>query len=278
MVSRKQDLDGVLRIVREKAPKFKPKIGIILGSGIGPLANKIKDPIKFSYADLPGFPISSVKGHEGSLILGKLGGVPVACLKGRVHLYEGTEFDRIKMLVRILKLLGCHTMIATNAAGSLRREVVPGDITVINDHINFMGFHPLVGPNDEDFGPRFVSMSNAYDEDLRKKLHQTAIEENIPLHDANYLAVIGPTFETHAEIHAFRTLGATTVGMSIVPEVIVARHCDMKVLAISAVTNLAAGLGDVPLSHEQTLVGAKLAEKNLCRLVEMFLFKYAGDF
>lgn len=272
----KRDLDGALDVIR-KSTDIKPAVGIILGSGLGPLADHIKDSIIFPYQDLPGFPVSSVKGHEGSLMLGTIGGVVVACLKGRVHLYEGTEFDRIKMLVRILKLLGCNTMITTNAAGSLRREVKPGDITVINDHINFMGFHPLVGPNDEEFGPRFVNMSNAYDEDLRKKLHQTALEENIILHDANYLATIGPTFETHAEIHAYKTLGADTVGMSVVPETILARHCGMKVLAVSAITNLAAGLSDIPLSHEQTLAGAKLAEKKLCCLVESFLTKYADE-
>jgi len=278
MVFNKQELDKVLCVIKQKAPEFAPKIGIILGSGLGPLADHIKNPVIFPYQDLPGFPISKVKGHEGSLILGTLGGVSVACLKGRVHLYEGMEFDKVKMLIRTLKVLGCHTLCVTNAVGSIRREVVPGDIVAINDHINFMGEHPLVGVNDSEFGPRFVAMCGAYDAELRKKLHQTAADEKVILHDGVYLATIGPTFETHAEIRAFQTLGADMVGMSVVPEVIIARHCGLKVLAISAVTNLAAGLSEVPLSHEQTLAGAKLAEKKLCHLVEAFLMKHANEF
>jgi len=274
----KQDLEGTICLIKSAAPKFSPKVGIILGSGLGPLADYIKNPIIFPYKDLPGFPISKVKGHEGSLIIGTLGGVPVVCLKGRVHLYEGMEFGKVKMLIRTLKLLGCHTMIVTNAVGSLRREVVPGDIVAINDHINFMGEHPLVGVNDDEFGPRFVSMDNAYDAELRSKIHQTALEENVKLYDGVYLATIGPSFETHAEIRAFQILGADMVGMSVAPEVIIARHCGLKVLAISAVTNLAAGLSDVPLSHEHTLAGAKLAEKKLCHLVEVFLTKHKNDF
>lgn len=278
MAFNRQDLEGAICLIKRTASKIHPKVGIILGSGLGPLADRIKDPISFPYLELPGFPVSRIKGHEGSLILGTLGGVPVACLKGRVHLYEGTEFGKVKMLIRCLKLLGCHTMIVTNAVGSLRREVVPGDIVAITDHINFMGEHPLVGANDDEFGPRFVSMDDAYDAELRDKIHQTALEEDVKLHDGVYLATIGPSFETHAEIRAFQTLGADIVGMSVAPEVIIARHCDLKVLAISAVTNLAAGLSDVPLSHEHTLAGAKLAEKKLCHLVETFLTKHANEF
>lgn len=276
MAFNREDLERALGVIRKESD-FEPKVGIILGSGLGPLADHIKDPVTFPYEDLPGFPVSKVKGHEGSLILGTLGGVPVACLKGRVHLYEGAEFGKVKMLIRTLKCLGCHTMIVTNAVGSLRREVVPGDIVTIVDHINAMGEHPLVGVNDDEFGPRFVSMDNAYDAALRDKIHQTALKEDVELHNGVYLATIGPTFETHAEIRAYQTLGADMVGMSVVPEVIIARHCGLKVLAISAVTNLAAGLGDTPLSHEQTLAGAKLAEKKLCRLVKVFLEKHAEE-
>lgn len=272
----KRDLDGALDVIR-RTIDIKPKVGIILGSGLGPLADHIKDPVVFPYKDLPGFPISKVEGHEGSLFVGTLGGVPVACLKGRVHLYEGMDFDKVKMLIRSLKCLGCHTLILTNAVGSLRSEVVPGDIVTITDHINAMGEHPLVGANDEEFGPRFVSMDNAYDAELREKIHQTALEENVELHNGVYLATIGPTFETHAEIRAYKSWGAEMVGMSVVPEVIIARHCGLKVLAISAVTNLAAGLSDTPLSHEQTLKGAKLAEQKLCYLVEAFLAKHVDD-
>ncbi|MGD9108273.1 MAG: purine-nucleoside phosphorylase [Gammaproteobacteria bacterium] len=273
----KRDLDGALDVIR-KSTDLKPTVGIILGSGLGPLADHIKNPVIFPYKDLPGFPISKVQGHEGSFFVGTLGGVSVACLKGRVHLYEGMDFDKVKMLIRSLKCLGCHTLILTNAVGSLRSEVVPGDIVTITDHINAMGAHPLVGVNDEEFGPRFVSMDNAYDEELRKKIHKTALEENVELHDGVYLATMGPTFETHAEIRAYKSWGAEMVGMSVVPEVIIARHCGLKVLAISAVTNLAAGLSEMPLSHEQTLEGAKLAEQKLCHLVEAFLTKHASEF
>lgn len=277
MVFDRKAFDNVLQVI-EKSSKITPKVGIILGSGLGPLADHIDDAVIMPYETLPGFPVSNVQGHEGSLILGTLGGVPVACLKGRVHLYEGMDFDKIKMLVRVLKYLGCESMIVTNAVGSIRSEVIPGDIVAITDHINGMGVNPLVGANCDDFGPRFVSMDNAYDDKLRDKLHRTAQEENIKLHNGVYMATSGPSFETHAEIRAYQAMGAELVGMSVVPEVIIARHCGLKVLAVSAVTNLAAGLSDEPLSHDQTLAGAKLAEEKLCRLVKVFLTKNAADF
>jgi xanthosine phosphorylase len=269
----KNDLLKSAHIIQQKISGFQPEVGIILGSGLGPLADRLINPISFSYEELPGFPVSTVEGHAGSLVFGKLGGVPVMCLKGRVHLYEGQSFATLKMIIRILKHLGCHTLITTNAVGSLRKEVVPGEVVAITDHINFLGTNPLVGPNDDEFGPRFVAMDNAYDSDLRRQLHAVADEIGITLHDGVYLASLGPTFETPAEIKAFKILGADMVGMSTVPEVIMARHCSLKVVAISAVTNLAAGMSDVVLSHEQTLAGAKLAEEKLCKLVEAFLSK-----
>jgi xanthosine phosphorylase len=260
-------------IIQQKVSDFVPKVGIVLGSGLGPLAARIENSTSIPYKDLPGFPISKVVGHAGALVLGNLGGVPVACLQGRVHLYEGTPPDHLKMIIRILKHLGCHTLVTTNAVGSLREEVVPGELVAISDHINFQGTNPLIGPNDEDFGPRFFAMDDAYDKKLRQKLHETADELGIAWHEGVYCAAMGPCFETPAEINAFRILGADTVGMSIVPEVLVARHCGLKVVAISAITNLAAGLSKVQLSHDQTLRGAKLAEEKLCKLIEAFLSK-----
>jgi len=263
--------------IDQKSGGFRAKVGIILGSGLGPLADAIENPIRIPYQDIPHFPVSRVAGHSGALILGKLNGVPVVCLSGRVHLYEGTSTDNIKMLVRMLKQLGCHTMLVTNAAGSLRKEVPAGEVCLITDHINFTQINPVVGLNDDEFGPRFYPMTDAYDPAWRAKLLTLAKEINIPLYQGVYLAALGPAFETPAEIKAFRTLGTDLVGMSTVPEVLVARHCGLRVIGITAVTNLSADLNEEVLSHEQTLRGAKMSEEKLLKLVRAFFEKYATE-
>jgi xanthosine phosphorylase len=259
------------KIVASRAPRVSPRCGIVLGSGLGGLAERIEDRIVVDYADLPGFPVPSVAGHVGRLVLGKLGGVDVACLQGRVHLYEGHPASAVIPLVRTLKLLGCDTFIATNAAGALDVDATPGSLMLITDHINMQGQNPLVGENDEAFGPRFPAMSGAYDPELLQLMRDAAGRLGIAVREGVYMALLGPCFETPAEIRAFARLGASAVGMSTVPEVIVARHCGMKVAAISVLTNLGAGLADEVLSHEQTLHFSGLAAADLQRLVIEFL-------
>lgn len=254
-------------IIKSRAPGRAPEYGIVLGSGLGGLADRIEDAIAVDYRDLPGFPVPSVEGHAGRVVLGTLGGRQVACLAGRVHLYEGHPASAVAPLVRTLHLLGCTTYLATNAAGALDVDAVPGSLMLITDHINFQGDNPLVGHNDASFGPRFPAMSGAYDAELRARIRASAGRLGIGLREGVYLAVLGPSFETPAEIRAFGRLGANAVGMSTVPEVIVARHCGMRVAAISVLTNLGAGLADETLSHDQTLEFAGKAANDLQRLV-----------
>ena len=257
-------------VVEQRAPGFRPRLGLVLGSGLGVLADDLEQVIPIPYGDLPGFRAGTVSGHAGALALGTLDGVPVACLQGRSHLYEGVDASAITTPVRTLKLLGVEALLLTNAAGSLRPEAGPGSLVAIADHINLQGFNPLMGPNDDEVGPRFPSLRDAYDPELRAGLHAAARELGTPLHDGVYLACSGPSFETPAEIRAFRTLGADAVGMSTVPEVILARHCGLRVAAVSAITNLAEGMGGEALSHEQTLKYAAAAAGDLARLVEAF--------
>jgi xanthosine phosphorylase len=256
--------DGMtaLDVIRDRLPDCAPRVGLILGSGLGGVAAAIEHPTAIDYADLPGFPRPGVEGHAGRLVLGSLGGVDVACLQGRVHLYEGVPATAVNPLPRALRALGCEVLILTNAAGSLRPEIEPGALALIEDHINLLGQNPLVGPNDSAVGVRFPDMSEVYDRDLRARARAVAARLGIPLHSGVYLATLGPSFETPAEIRAFRALGAELVGMSTVPEAISARHCGLKVIGFSIVTNLAAGLTDQILSHEQTLaVAAEAAER-----------------
>jgi xanthosine phosphorylase len=248
-----------------------PRVGIVLGSGLGAVADAVADAETIDYAELPGFPRPTVEGHAGRAVVGDLGGVVVAVLQGRRHLYEGPPYEPIATPVRTLRAAGADTLILTNAAGSLRPEVGPGRLMAIADHINLTGRNPLVGPNDDAIGPRFPSLRDAYDPELRAALHATASDLGIDLAEGVYLAVTGPSFETPAEIRAFAALGADAVGMSTVHETIVARHAGLRVAAISTITNLAEGLSHVPLSHEQTLRDAQRAAGDLARLLETFV-------
>ena len=259
-------------IIRARMPaNFQPRVAMILGSGLGVLAEQMTDAVSISFDELPGFPISTVHGHAGQLVMGTLAGVQVVCMKGRGHFYEGYGPAVMTSAVRTIKLLGCEMLFVTNAAGSLRAEVDAGSLVALNDHINFLPGTPMVGPNDERFGPRFFSMANAYDADLRKLLQATAVDKSITLHEGVYIAYPGPNFETPAEIRAFRTLGADMVGMSVVPEVVSARHCGLKVVGVSVITNLAEGLSPFPLSHEQTLKYAAVGAESLIKLMLAFL-------
>ena len=263
-------------IIRARIPAgFKPRVAMILGSGLGVLAEQMTDAVTISFNELPGFPISTVHGHAGELVIGTLAGVAVVCMKGRGHVYEGYGMGVMTSAVRTMKLLGCEMLFVTNAAGSLRTEVDAGALVALTDHINFMPGTPMMGPNDERFGPRFFSMANAYDADLRALLKSSAEEKKVTLHEGVYIAYAGPNFETPAEIRAFKTLGADVVGMSVVPEVVSARHCGLKVVGVSAITNLAEGLSPFPLSHEQTLKYAAIAATSLIEVILGFLANVA---
>jgi xanthosine phosphorylase len=257
--------------IHNRAPDFKPKIGIILGSGLGSFANEIKNAVVVPYGELSGFPISTVPGHAGRLVLGELQGLPVACMQGRAHVYEGATAENFKTFIRTLKLIGCEVLLITNASGSLRMDVKPGELMMIHDHINLNPHHPLVGLNDEEFGPRFFPMDDAYDAKLRARFQHTAQQLNIKLAEGVYCGVLGPNYETPAEIRAFRTLGGDAVGMSTVAEVLVARHCGLRVAVIAAITNFAAGMSDEKLIHENVLITGKQAAHDLSRLLLGFL-------
>ncbi|MDP1603209.1 MAG: purine-nucleoside phosphorylase [Legionella sp.] len=257
--------------IKQRMPGFKPTVGIVLGSGLGSFAEQLENPIVINYDELPGFPKLTVHGHVGNMVLGFLSGTAVACLQGRAHSYEGINHDIVKTYVRTLRLLGCDYFLATNASGSLREEVGPGELMLITDHINMQPGNPLTGPNDDEFGPRFFPLDNAYDKDMRDKLLRIAKEENIALSQGVYLAVLGPNYETAAEIKAFRLMGADAVGMSTVPEVLVANHCGMKVAVIATITNYATGLASCSHSHEAVVQTASQASERLNRLVKQFV-------
>lgn len=267
----------IAQSILKHRPKFQAKIGIILGSGLANIADKISDSISIPYSELPGFPVSHVIGHHGKIILGYLNKIPVVCCQGRVHPYEGMQGEDFKLFIRTLKCLGCHTLIMTNAVGSLNKNVGPGQLMLISDHINLQSMNPLTGPNDEEFGPRFFAMNDAYDLQLRHILKQTAEKLAISLNEGIYVSVLGPNFETPAEIRAFRKLGADVVGMSTVPEVIVARHCGLKVAVISVITNLAAGLSDEAITHEGTMHFGEKASQNLGQLLESAITQIANQ-
>lgn len=243
----------------------RPRAALILGSGLGGIADLLEDRVELSYDDLPGFPRPKAEGHAGTLVAGRRGQTEVVCFKGRFHLYDGATPEQLGTLPRAAAALGAEILVATNAAGSLDPAHGPGSLVAIRDHINLQAVNPLQG------APRFVSLRDAYDPDLRRRLQAAAIAAGVPLGEGVYLAVGGPSFETPAEIRAYRTLGADLVGMSTVPEVIVAREQNLRVAAVSVVTNLAEGMGGPPLSHEQTLAEADAGARRLAPLLEAFL-------
>ena len=248
-----------------------PRVGVVLGSGLGAVADAVEDPVVVGYEDLPGFPRPSVAGHAGRAVLGRIGGVPVAVLQGRAHLYEGGDPEALRVPVRALQAAGASILVLTNAAGSLRPAVGPGSLMAITDHINMTGVNLLMGPNDDSIGPRFPPLRDAYDPALLSTLRESARDLGIALAEGVYLAVTGPSFETPAEIRAYRTMGADAVGMSTVQETILARHCGLRVAAVSVITNLAEGMSDEALSHEQTLHAAQDGAVDLTRLLLDFI-------
>lgn len=263
------------KLIKGRFPTFNPTIGIVLGSGLGSFTEQLENPVSIPYEELPGFPKVTVQGHRGQLVLGHLYGVGVVCLQGRAHSYEGPTFETVKTYIRTLKLLGCETFLATNASGSLREDVGPGELMLITDHINLQPGNPLVGPNDDTFGPRFPPLDGAYNKTLQQTLLSLAEQEDIRLNHGVYVSVLGPNYETAAEIKAFRILGADAVGMSTVPEVLVAVHAGMKVAVIAIITNYATGLATTSHSHDEVVAMANQAAEKLNRLIKRFIKEHA---
>jgi purine-nucleoside phosphorylase len=247
---------------------FEPQIALILGSGLGGLAKEVEATAVIPYEDIPGYPVSTVAGHAGQLVLGTLAGKNVVVMQGRLHYYEGYPMSRIAMPIRVQHALGAQTLIVTNACGGLNPAFSPGDVMLITDHINAIGANPLIGPNDESIGPRFPDMTHAYDPELQALALKLAGRLDVPLRQGVYVALAGPNYETKAERRYLRVIGGDAVGMSTVPEVIVANHAGMRVLGFSAVTNIATGEEDQPVDdHETVLVTAKIAGERLTGLV-----------
>jgi purine-nucleoside phosphorylase len=245
-------------LIRQRSP-LQPQIAIVLGTGLGGFADKLENQTAIPYSEIPHFPRPTVEGHAGRLVLGSFAGTPLAVMQGRVHPYEGYSPRQVIYPIQVLARLGIRTLVVTNAAGAIRTDLAPGQLVLINDHINFTGNHPLAGPNDPRFGERFFDMSDAYSRRIRQLAHRAAAAESIRLPEGVYLGLTGPSFETPAEIRAFRALGADLVGMSTVHEVIAARHVGMEVLGFSSVTNMAAGVLDEPISHSEVMeIGARV--------------------
>ena len=260
--------------IRRRAGAAAPRLGLVLGSGLGPVAEAVSEAVAIAYDEIPGFPRPSVEGHGGRLVLGRLGGLPVAVLQGRAHYYESGRADAMRTPLAALAGLGCEMLLLTNAAGSLRRSVGPGCLMLIADHINFGGANPLIGVTD---GSQFVDMSAAYDPALRRDLLEAAAGLDMTLPTGTYMWFSGPSFETPAEIRAAGLLGADAVGMSTVPEAILARHAGLRVAAVSVITNLAAGMGEAVLSHETTMAVAAQGAETLRRLVVAFCERMARE-
>ena len=279
--------DGFARVsaaaayIREQHAE-RPLLGVILGSGLGNFASRVEDATTLAYADIPGWPLSTVEGHAGKLVLGKVGGVPVAVMSGRVHAYEGYSMAEVTFPTRVLGLLGCQALLVTNAAGGINTSFGEGGLVLLSDHINLTGTNATAGPNEPRFatrpetGYRFFDMTTAYSPRLRSVAKAEAARQGIPLPEGVYLAVLGPSYETPAEIRAFRTLGADLVGMSTVHEVIVARHMGLEVLGLSLVTNMAAGVLDRVIHHEEVMEIGRRVEAQFTALLTALIPQIAA--
>ena len=264
-------LDACTAVIAKKAPGFMPKLGIILGSGLGAFADSLERPISIDYRELPDFPTSSVHGHAGRLVLGFRGATPIVAMQGRVHYYEGYAPWQVAFPARVLGRLGVKHLTVTNAAGGINLGFKVGDLMAITDHLNLSGFNPLVGKNVEALGPRFPDMSTAYTPAALEVLRGAAKAEGVSLREGVYVSLSGPSYETPAEIRMLRAMGADLAGMSTVPEVIAARHMGARVLGISCVTNLAAGIGHERLSHDEVTLTAGRVRQSFLSLVSGIL-------
>lgn len=266
-------LEETVAAVRAKVKGAAPRVGVVLGSGLGAFADSLSDPVKVPYGELPHLPSSKVVGHAGNLCFGKVDDVPVVCMQGRVHFYEGHPMWQVVHGARTMARLGVSCVLVTNAAGGLQEGWSAGDLMIVTDHLNLMGNHPLLGPNDDALGTRFPDMSNAYDAELRAQLLEVSKEENIPLREGVYAGLTGPSYETPAEIRMMRILGAQAVGMSTVPEVIALRHMRTRVAALSCITNMAAGMTKNELDHKEVEETAKARRADLQRLLRGWILK-----
>ncbi|SER14876.1 purine-nucleoside phosphorylase [Gracilibacillus ureilyticus] len=251
----------------QKKVSGKADIGLILGSGLGVLAEELVETTAIDYEQIPHFPVSTVEGHSGRLVFGKLEGVNVVVMQGRFHYYEGYSLEQVTFPVRVFQLLGIEQLIVTNAAGGINESFSAGDLMIITDHINNLGSNPLIGRNEKVLGERFPDMSQAYDRDLIEIAKKCADKVNIAVKEGTYVANTGPSYETPAEVRMLRRLGGDAVGMSTVPEVIIARHAKMRVLGISCISNMAAGILDQPLSHEEVIETTEKVKENFIQLV-----------
>jgi purine-nucleoside phosphorylase len=258
--------------------KLRPKIALVLGSGLGAFADEFTGATRIPYGEIPGFPRSTIEGHAGCLVIGTVGDVPVAAMQGRVHFYEGYPMTEVVFPMRVFGRLGIRSAILTNAAGAINLGFSQGALVVIRDHMNLQGTNPLIGPNDTRFGVRFPDMSQAYWKPYRDLTKSEAAKLGIPIHEGIYAALTGPSFETPAEIRYFKTIGADIVGMSTVPEVIVARHMDIRVLGISCVTNMAAGILDQPINHAEVLETGQRVRTQFVALLRAVIPHIAADF
>jgi purine-nucleoside phosphorylase len=265
----KDDLDAAVAAIRTRTDA-SPVVGVVLGSGLGGFADALEDAVEIAYEDIPGWPVATAIGHAGRLVVGSFGGVPLAVMRGRAHLYEGLSPAKVVFGIRVLGRLGVRTLVLTNAVGAIDDALEPGQLVVITDHLNLQGQSPLVGPNDDALGPRFPDLSDAYDSELRAAAREAAARLGLDLGEGVYAAWLGPAFETPAEIRMLRALGADLVGMSVVPEVLAARHMGIRCLAVSCVTNLAAGISPEPIDSEHVLeVGAQAAGSLVSLLREL---------
>lgn len=260
----------------KKRVDFQPKVAIVLGSGLGDYADDIRVEAELSYSDIEGFPVSTVPGHDGKFIFGYVGEVPVVCMKGRVHYYEGYPISDVVLPTRLMKMMGAEILLVTNASGGINASFKAGDLMMLIDHISCFVPSPLVGANIDEFGPRFPDMSEVYDKDLQAILRETAKEENIPLQEGVYLQLTGPAYESPAEIRMLRGFGADAVGMSTVVEAIAANHMGMKICGISCVCNLAAGMTETPLSHKEVQEAAAEAAPWFKKLVTEVVKKFGA--
>ena len=263
-------VDAAAELIRGRT-SLEPRVAVVLGSGLGGFADELEEPVEIAYGEIPGWPVSTALGHAGKLALGEIGSVPLAVMRGRAHLYEGFSAAEVVFGVRVLARLGVRTIVLTNACGGVREDLAPGQLVLVSDHINLQGSSPLIGPNDESLGPRFVDMSDAYDFGLRAAAQAAATRLGFELPEGVYAAWLGPAFETPAEIRFSRAIGADLVGMSTVPEVLAARHMGLRCLAISCVTNMAAGVLPEPIDHEQVLAVGASAQGRLTALLRELL-------
>jgi purine-nucleoside phosphorylase len=275
-LSIQQQTKEAVQYIQSNIPAV-PSTGLVLGSGLGVLADEIKNPVVLKYEDIPGFPVSTVEGHAGQLVFGELEGMQVAAMQGRFHYYEGYSLQEVTFPIRVMNALGVKRLLVTNAAGGVNHDFEPGDLMIIDDHINWLGANPLIGENDAELGPRFPDMSSAYSKGLAKIADEAALSLNIRIQRGTYMANTGPAYETPAEVRMARVLGADAVGMSTVPEVIVAVHGGMEVLGISCISNLAAGMLDQPLSHDEVMDTTSKVQEDFLKLMKETLRRIAQE-